>query len=163
MKLWSNVFKWPQVNTPWEWTRRCNRNSKLQIPNDEARVALVEKNLKVECQKSQGRGYWRLFLSQIHGSYSFRQGRRLVINIGGAKIWVTNIGGAKNFWKYIFRKKFLKVPLNSLTKFWRPFFFSHRKFFSKKCTLFIEIYFLFFVFFFFSLCFCFLSCLFFLN
>jgi len=25
------------------------------------------------------------------------QGRRLVINIGGAKIWVTNIGGAKKF------------------------------------------------------------------
>src|SRR6218665_3108947 len=45
-------------------------------------------------------------------------------------------------------------------------FFSHRKFFSKKCKLFIEnvqIYFLFFVFFFLSLCFCFLSCLFFFK
>ena len=52
------------------------------------------------------------------------QGRRLVINIGGAKIWVTNIGGQK-----FFLKIYLKVPFNSL-KNSDDLFFSHQQFFS---------------------------------
>jgi len=37
-----------------------------------------------------------------------RQRRRLVINIGGAKIWVTNIGGGKNLGKIYFQTTFSK-------------------------------------------------------
>src|SRR6218665_1958466 len=77
----------------------------------------------------------------------------------GHKYW-----GGKKFLKVYFKKKIFKSSLQFSKKNSDDlFFFSHWKFFSKKCTLFIEnvqIYFLFFVFFFFlSLCFCFLSCL----
>src|SRR6218665_3417482 len=43
--------------------------------------------------------------------------RRLVINIGGAKIWVTNIGGgAKTLGKFIFRQKIFKKFPSILSK-----------------------------------------------
>src|SRR6218665_2902391 len=87
--------------------------------------------------------------------------RRLVINIGGAKI----LG------KFIFRQKILKKLPSILSKILKKLpsilskisddlFFSHRQLFYKiytfnsKCTPFSLYY---------CLCFCFLSCLFFLN
>src|SRR6218665_1227042 len=95
-----------------------------------------------------------------------RQGRRLVINIGGGKNLGHKYWGSKNFLKIYFKKKIFKSSLQFSKKILTTFFLVIEHFFSKKCTLFIEnvqIYFLFFVFFFLSLCFCFLSCLFFLN
>ena len=41
--------------------------------------------------------------------------RRLVINIGGAKIWVTNIGG-KNIWQIYFQTKNLEKFPSILSK-----------------------------------------------
>src|SRR6218665_356341 len=103
-----------------------------------------------------------------------RHRRRLVINIGGAKIWVTNIGGTKILGKFIFRQKILKKFPSILSKISDDLFFSHRQLFKKiytfhskcspfslygclcffhsKCTPF-SLYC--------CLCFCFLSCLFF--
>ena len=40
--------------------------------------------------------------------------RRLVINIGGAKIWVTDIGGRKNFWEIYFQTKNLLKKFPSI-------------------------------------------------
>ena len=46
----------------------------------------------------------------IDKSTSTRQRRRLVINIGGAKIWVTNIGGGvQKFWENIFSDQHSKT------------------------------------------------------
>src|SRR6218665_828693 len=78
--------------------------------------------------------------------------RRLVINIGGEKIWVTNIGG-KKFWENIFSDiipKILKNPL-LFSKISEDLFFSHRQLFSKMYTLHskftpFSLYFSFFVF-----------------
>src|SRR6218665_1645351 len=64
--------------------------------------------------------------------------RRLVINIGRAKIWVTNIGGANILRKYIFRqhsKKNLKNPL-LFSKISEDLFFINN--FFKKMTPFIQ-------------------------
>src|SRR6218665_2193190 len=75
--------------------------------------------------------------------------RRLVINIGVAKIWVTNIGvakiwvtniGGKHFWKNIFfrqhSKQILKkIPLYSKISEDIFLFFSHQQPFSKNDTL----------------------------
>ena len=105
----------------------------------------------------------RAYFSVDHNLYSCkiemcgwkRQGRRLVINIGEAKIWVTNIGGAKIFWKYILRKKILFFLVIEI-------FFLKNVHFSLKMYKFTSFS-LYFLFFFLSLCFCFLSCLFFLN
>jgi len=81
------------------------------------------------------------------------QRRRLVINIWGAKIWVTNIGGGKNLGKIYFQttfsKKFRKTSFYS--KKFLTTFFSHRQLFPKMYTLHskftpFSLYFSFFVF-----------------
>jgi len=41
--------------------------------------------------------FWYMYVCMYAYMNACMQGRRLVINIGGAKIWVTNIGGAKKF------------------------------------------------------------------
>src|SRR6218665_1940199 len=58
----------------------------------------------------------------------FCHSRKLII------VWVTNIGGGKNFLKIYFKKKiFNKSSLQFSKKILTTFFFSHReKFFSKK-------------------------------
>src|SRR6218665_2323594 len=45
----------------------------------------------------------------IRECYSLSHRCRLVINIGGAKIWVTNIGGKIIYGKYIFRQHSKKI------------------------------------------------------
>jgi len=65
------------------------------------------------------------------------QRRRLVINIRGEKIWVTNIEG-KKFRKNIFSDNILKKILKNILLFSKisdDFFFSHRQLFSKMYTL----------------------------
>ena len=50
------------------------------------------------------------------------QGRRLVINIGGAKVWVTNIGGG-NFGQIYFQTKNLEKFPSILSKISDDLFF----------------------------------------
>ena len=77
-----------------------------------------------------------------------RHRRRLVINIGGAKIWVTNIGGTKILGKFIFRQKILKKFPSILSKISDDLFFSHRQLFLlflKNLHLSFKMYSVFFV------------------
>jgi len=78
------------------------------------------------------------------------QWRRLVINIGGAKIWVTNIGEGKNLGKIYFQttfsKNFEKYP-SILKNFWWHFLVINN--FFKNVLPSFKIYCLFFVFSFF--------------
>src|SRR6218665_2004317 len=60
-----------------------------------------------------------------------RHRRRLVINIGGAKIWVTNIGGTKILGKFIFRQKILKKFPSILLKISDDLFLVIDSFFTK--------------------------------
>jgi len=64
--------------------------------------------------------------------------------LGGAKIWVTNIGGTKILGKYIFRQKILKKFPSILSKISDELFFYKIDTFHSKCTPF-SLYFSFFV------------------
>ena len=90
------------------------------------------------------------------------QRRRLVINIRGEKIWVTNIEG-KKFRKNIFSDNILKKILKNILLFSKisdDFFLVIDNFFQ-KITPFIQNLLPFLCIFFLCLCFCFLSCFFF--
>src|SRR6218665_2929448 len=71
---------------------------------------------------------------KAYNIYGYNQGRRLVINIGGQKFGSQILGG-KNFLKIYFKKKIFKSSLQFSKKIPTTLFFSHRKFFSIKCTL----------------------------
>src|SRR6218665_66221 len=101
--------------------------------------------------------------------WTWKQGRRLVINIGGGKNLGHKYWGGKNlghkywegknfgkiYFQTTFSKKILKKSFYS-QKFLMTFF--HRQLFLKNLHPSFKMYSLFFLFFFLCLCFCFLSC-----
>src|SRR6218665_4019342 len=68
------------------------------------------------------------------------QWRRLVINIGGAKIWVTNIGEGKNLGKIYFQTTFSQMFLKSILLF-SKMYTLHSKFtpFSLYFSFFVSV------------------------